>query len=142
ACINRIYWAMLELERAGLRVVSTWPQNIAAVGTANPRNATSEQREEWAETCISQVCDADVLWIIVPCPQTTIGAWVELGIARMCGKTIVCSGDTKQSIFPAIGHEFSTDAEALGFILKYAGSKRLIAAARDSAALVVRADNP
>ena len=123
ACLPRIYWAMVELERAGIRVVSTWPQNVASVGAANPRDASSDQREDWMRECLRQIESADVLWFVVPSPQTTRGAWIELGYAYALGKTIVSSGDTLQSIGCALGHEFGTDAGALGFLVKYAGSR-------------------
>lgn len=107
--IDRVERWAAKLKEIGIEVVSTWPQNIRDVGVANPRDATREQRKEWAETCADQVARANALWLMSPPGETperygihTRGAWVELGIAYATGADIVCSGDTKQTIFTAL----------------------------------------
>lgn len=109
-------WAAALIE-AGIEVISTWPRNIREVGSANPRDATTAQRWEWAVTCLHQVAQADALWFMTPPPGVhTRGAWCELNAARYGGQHIVCSGDTKQSIFTALGDEYETDEQAFGCV--------------------------
>lgn len=92
-----------KLKEIGVEVVSTWPRNIREVGIANPTCASRGDRREWAETCADQVAKANALWLICPpLGVTTRGAWFELGIAYATGADIVCSGDTKQTIFTAL----------------------------------------
>jgi len=120
----RVQRAIADLTAAGIQVSCTWPETIAAVGDANPRDASEPQREGWAKQDLAEVAASDAVWFVVPAPQTTRGAWVEAGYAYALGKTLVCSGDTKQSIFCALGHEFPTDGEALDFLVRLAGGRR------------------
>lgn len=115
--IERVERWAAQLKEIGVEIVSTWPQNIRDVGTANPRDATREQRMEWAETCADQVAMANALWLMCPpLGVTTRGAWFELGIAYACNMPIVCSGDTEQTIFTALVEEWSGDEGAFSEI--------------------------
>ncbi len=98
----------------GFEVLSTWVEVIAKEGgIGNPRDASSFQRQSWAVTDFDQVAEADILWFLVP-PKgaETRGAWAELGFAAANGIFIFCSGDTKQSIFCALGAEHESDQAA------------------------------
>lgn len=120
--IERVERWAARLTAAGCQVVSTWPRNIKEVGVANPRDATKEQRKEWADTCHDQVTKADTLWLMCPpAGQYTRGAWYELGVACRCGVRVISSGDTKQSIFTALGDEYETDEEAFAYLRAAAG---------------------
>jgi nucleoside 2-deoxyribosyltransferase len=112
----RVDWAVASLKRAGFVVTCTWPEVVASVGESNPRDASHVDRRSWAIQDLDEVDDADVLWFLVPSPGATAGAWYEAGYAYDAGKHLVFSGDTKQSVFCSLGHEFGTDEEALGFI--------------------------
>ena len=105
-----------NLTKAGWQVVSTWIENIGAVGSANPRDASQQARLRWAATCLSEVRQADAFWFLVPPPVATSGAWVELATAYESSLTIVCSGDTKRSIFTALGHEEEYDEDAFRWL--------------------------
>ncbi len=102
----------------GFDVLSTWVEVIAKEGgVGNPRDASPFQRQSWAITDFDQVAEADILWFLVPLKGAeTRGAWAELGFAAANGIFIVCSGDTKQSIFCAIGAEHETDQAAYAAI--------------------------
>lgn len=118
--IERAEQAIAELERAGVHVTSTWPIVIRdTAGGANPRDASTADRAHWSAVDLEQLRAADLLWFLVPSTSApTRGAWLEMGYALAHRKTIVLSGDTRQSIFCALGHEYATDAEALSLILR------------------------
>lgn len=127
--IDRVLNWSAALRYAGVRVVSTWPETIALVGDANPRDATRQQRREWVRQDLAEVDNSRLVWFLVPpIDKPTRGAWVELGYNLGAwtwdskGETrLVCSGDTKQSIFCALGEEFASDEEAFAWIVERAG---------------------
>lgn len=102
------------LREAGITVTSTWTDVITSVGSANPIGVSPEQRRSWSYTdLVVDLGPADWLWFLVPPPSVqTRGAWVELGVAFAARKSIICSGDTEQSIFCALGIERVSDEEA------------------------------
>jgi nucleoside 2-deoxyribosyltransferase len=115
--ITRVDAAIAALRADGFVVTSTWPEMIAAVGNANPRDASVAERRGWSTQDLDEIDEADALWFLVPdLPATTRGAWFEAGYAYSSHKHIVFSGDTKQSIFCALGREFETDAAALIYL--------------------------
>lgn len=116
---------------AGLLVVSTWPVTVRKVGNANPRDAVRGDRCKWALEDLAELQLADVVWFLVPpVSQPTRGAWIEMGYAIHAGKGLVASGDTKQSIFTALGAEFHTDDAALAFLIDHAAMFAQPAASR------------
>jgi hypothetical protein len=124
------------LREAGIEVVSRWIESVEAVGEANPRLATRVQRAEWAWLCLSAIESADVTWLLAPEPGGhSDGAFCELGYTHAKSiedasghdypRWLICSGDTKRSIFCALAdHEFDTDAEALAWLVERAGVQR------------------
>lgn len=120
--------ATADLERAeamrrvlltidGVTVTSTWTDVVRARGHGNPREASADARRGWSQTDLAQVAQAKVLLFLVPLPeQPTRGAWVELGYAYAMNKIIVSCGDTRQSIFAALGVEFALDWAAVEYI--------------------------
>jgi len=117
-----------RLTSVGITITSTWLANIAAVGSANPRDASREQRLAWTDICLAEVRAADLLWFLVPSVSNpTRGGWGELLYAHALGKELVCSGDTRQSIFPAIAGEFDDDEHALDFVVWRANAESLLA---------------
>ena len=115
-----------QLRGAGIDVVSTWTDSVRQVGESNPRSASQPERWGWAMTCVNQVRRADLAWILVP-PVTapTRGAWCELMVAAIGGHELgpICSGDTLQTTFCALGDEYATDEEAFTAILAIAGAR-------------------
>jgi hypothetical protein len=119
--IDRAEQAIADLERRDIAVTSTWTINVRNVGASNPREASNYDRARWASTCLDEVRHSDLLWFLVPAMGApTRGAWVELGYAIARGMTIVLSGDTRQSIFSALGVEMLADIEALELIARIA----------------------
>lgn len=118
--LERVAHVIEAARQAGLDVICTWPGIVANTpGGSNPRDASVEQREGWAGQDMREVADADCLWFLTP-QATTRGAWMEAGFALALGKTVVFSGDTKQSIFCALGEEFEDDLTALRYIARIA----------------------
>lgn len=117
----RVAAAIAALKAAGFAVTCTWPETVAAVGNANPRDASDTDRRGWSVQDLAEIDDAHAVWFLVPeLPATTRGAWFESGYAYSEHKHLVFSGDTKQSVFCAIGTEFPTDEAALAFLKRLA----------------------
>lgn len=102
-----------------IEVVSTWPENIRAVGAANPVDAPRAQRRAWARRQEEEVQRADLFWLLYPeapivswadattpnrgpAPVSFGGAW-ELATAHARGIPTVISGDAhRETIFSAL----------------------------------------
>lgn len=106
------------LSDGGVDPVATWISNVEAVGLDNPSDATKRNRYRWSASDLTEVSTCDVVLMLVPSPEAaTRGAWFEMGFAFGCAKVLMFSGDTKQSVFCALGEEHDTDAEAVTAIL-------------------------
>lgn len=116
--LSRAKRMMQLLSAAGFDVVSTWPATIEAVGDANPREATTEQRLGWSRADVEQVRQADLLWLLVSAASVSFGACFEFGIAHERSMHVVASGDTLRSIFTSLADEFADDMEAFAHICK------------------------
>lgn len=134
---ERVGMALGAAAAIGLEIVCTWPAVVAATpGGANPLNASRESRFGWSSQDLSEVAAADVLWFLVPTGATTRGAWVEAGFAYASGKLLVFSGEnTKQSVFCALGEEFTTDADALEWIGRVARDRKSLREASPNPAM-------
>jgi len=122
----RVAAATAALDSYGIEVTSTWARTVAEVGNANPPDASTSDRRTWSTQCTNEIDAADAVWFLVPPkPVTTRGAWFEAGYAFSEKKHLVFSGDTKQSVFGALGAEFETDAGALAHIRNLAGLREL-----------------
>lgn len=110
----RVRVAIAWLKSHGFVVTATWPETIAKVGDANPRRASSADRRGWSTQDLNEIDAADAVWFLVPSlPSTTRGAWFEAGYAFSEKKHLLFSGDTKQSVFCALGVEFDGDHAAI-----------------------------
>lgn len=116
---------MKALRDAGVEVTSTWVETIDGEqrGVANPHDAPLADRERFALANLSQVGQADVVWMLAPGVGHGRGAYWEGGWGYAMGKMLVSSGmrdgvsNTKQSVFTALGREFADDSEAFDFIV-------------------------
>src|SRR4051812_33663234 len=117
--LERVDHWTARLAAAGIVVVSTWPAVVRAAGAGNPRDATKEQRASWAAADLLEVGGADLVWLLVPA-KPSFGAGFECGYASHgpVRAGLVSSGDTRSSIFTALGHEFDTDEEAFAWIVE------------------------
>lgn len=116
--IERAERCAVLLSGSGVRVTSTWMANVRKVGDGNPRCAAPHDRLRWANGCLTDIHAADAVVILVPPAETgSIGAWVETGYAHALAKAMVFSGDTKQSVFCALGIEVASDELIVGAVL-------------------------
>lgn len=123
--IERVATWANRLTKAGIVVVSTWPATVTAVGAGNPRDASVDQRRQWSAQDLTEVARAEALWMMCPpAGGATRGAWVELGCAYTRALLIVSSGDTRQTIFTALGVEYDTDEDAFSGLLLVAAGRR------------------
>lgn len=116
----------LKLYPSVFRITSKWIETIEGEqhGVGNPRDASDANRRRWALDNLRQVSAADVVWFLVPAHSPGRGGYYEAG--WMHGETrdaarLIFSGDTKQSVFCALGREFATDEEAFKFICNEMG---------------------
>jgi hypothetical protein len=122
----RVTAAVAALRAHGIDVTCTWANTIAKVGDANPRDASDIDRRGWAIQCLNEIDASDAVWFLVPTPPTTTrGGWGEALYAYSEKKHLVFSGDTKQSIFCALGHECVTDAQAVNHLRILRDRKRI-----------------
>lgn len=118
--IERAERVIAALRERGISVTSSWPESVREYG-ANPREASNEERLGWASDCLTDVRVADVLLVLVPrSPATTIGAWVELGYAVHADLPIVLAGDSRQTVFGALGDECENDEDAIERVVELA----------------------
>jgi nucleoside 2-deoxyribosyltransferase len=115
---DRVTGVVEALRAAGVTVTSTWLDDVAKHGAGNPRDMSVDDRRTLAAKDLAQVGRAQAFLLLVPSESTpTRGAWVELSYAYSMGKQVVCSGDTKQSIFSALGYETESDADAIRTVI-------------------------
>ena len=113
----RVRAVIAMLRARGFIVTSTWPDVVAAVGASNPRDASVVDRRQWSTQCLVEIDASDAVWALVPDrPVTTIGAWWECCYAYSTQKHLVISGDSKQSVFCALGIEFEGDHAVLAHL--------------------------
>lgn len=119
--IPRVRAVMGLLRAFGLTIAYDWTVEVEKVGEANPREAGRVERRKWATTDLNAVGDSDVVLVLVS-DDPARGAYFEAGYAlgNYCKTKLVFSGDTTQSIFCAMGVEFSFDGEAVEFIRRLA----------------------
>lgn len=142
----RVAAAIALLRADGFVITCTWPETVAKVGNANPRDASDTDRRGWSTQDLTEIDGSDAVWFLVPDPpETTRGAWYEAGYADSEKKHLVFSGDTKQSVFCARGIEFETDVGALRYLRELRDCKRISAALEELAnapAIDLRANHP
>lgn len=112
--VTRARAARTQLEAGGLTVTSTWPDVIEQVGQNNPRDASISDLARWALTDLAELHAADALWLLLPFGQTTtVGAWIELGVAFEARKAIIMSGPHRPIFTPVLAdHHFELDHDA------------------------------
>lgn len=123
----RVHAAIGQLRGAGIEITCTWPNVIAKVGDANPIWATRGERHGWCVQDLVEVNAADVVLFLVPTRGIpTRGAWWEASYGYAIGKDVVFAGDTKQSVFCALGEEFASDQGAIDHVIGVAEAHRLL----------------
>lgn len=98
---------MERLRAGGVDVTHDWTVGM----TGAPDSSLSlEERAQYAAEDIRGVLAADVVAFLAPLKgASSIGAWVELGIALGAGKPVFAAGDTTPSIFGELPAGFPDD---------------------------------
>lgn len=109
--LDRAKAAMQLLRLAGHSIAHDWVTEVEAVGSANPPDATNDERWDWAIDDLAGVKAADVVWFLVPDTEGA-GAFVELGYALAIEKPVICSGLYQRSIFTAMAVCYDRDDQA------------------------------
>lgn len=113
-----------RLRDAGADPLATWIDTIEAdqSGMANPRTAAKVERARWSLKNLNEVAASDVVWLLAPpAGLQTRGGWFELGFAYCAAKPLVISGDTAQSVYPALGSEYDSDELGFNAVMSLAG---------------------
>lgn len=112
--LPRVKAAMARCRAAGYEITHDWVAEVEAVGSANPTEATLQQRRGWATADFIGIGRAQVVWLLVPYIDGA-GAYVELGYAINECVPVVASGGDSHSIFLSLCRsECSTDE--VGFL--------------------------
>lgn len=116
----RVHRVAGRLRELGFGVSCTWPEVVAATpGGSNPRDASVAERHSWSAQDLLEIEQSDAVLFLVPAlPMTTRGAWFESGFAFAKDKHLAFAGDTKQSVFCALGVEFSSDDDAIAHLVR------------------------
>lgn len=116
--------AVAEIERAakwvavlkarGIEVTSTWVDAVPKEGIANPPD--ERRRLFYARKDLGEIEEAwekqGCLWMLAPAePNTSHGAYFELGYATNLGMPRFVSGEYKRSIFTALAQVTVSDDE-------------------------------
>lgn len=118
ADLERVKLWRQRLREAGAEPLSTWIENVERVGDANPRAAAHADRARWSLKNLSELAASDVVWLLAPpAGLQTRGGWFELGFAYCAAKPMVVSGDTAQSVYSSLGHEYESDEQGFQAVL-------------------------
>jgi hypothetical protein len=118
-------WSEIAIRDGLITPIQTWPEEIAKVGSANPRDASKEDRLKWGNQDLAEAAASDLVWFLVPVTNAPgRGGYYESGYKTALRHQVVYSGDTKQSVFCAQGMEFPSDELAYAYICDLARSKQ------------------
>jgi len=119
-----------KVRECGHEIILDWVEVIRKAGSANPRDASIEQLQEWAKPDFDASRNCEIFWLLIP-ETNSIGCWVELGIALdsvsrstlypgvVIGPHIIISGDWKRTIFSALADElFYTHEQAFQSVFR------------------------
>lgn len=106
-----------NLGSAQIVITHRWWEEVEEVGSANPVNASFNQRLSWAKDDLDGVKSADFFWLLFPEHATLSGGcfW-EAGYADALDTEMIISGPSIRSIFGSRGSEFEADAAAAQYL--------------------------
>lgn len=131
----RVTAVITALVARGFVVTCTWPVVVARTGCGNPRDASALERRDLSIRCLAEIDASDAVLFLVPDPPaTTCGGWWEASYAHENDKHLVFSGDTLQSVFCSLGHEFHSDEAAIAHLVRIRDRARVEAGLRELAA--------
>jgi hypothetical protein len=127
------HWRDMLAEVPGIEPVCPWVEAVEAEGEGNPRGASDIMRAKWSRDDMTALDTCDLVWWLMEPGGKSEGAALEVGykLGRTAGSwrpgtsdRLVVSGDTRRSIFPALGREYDTHGGAFLFIADWFGVGR------------------
>jgi|HubBroStandDraft_1064217.scaffolds.fasta_scaffold38917_6 hypothetical protein len=110
-------WYRDRLLAEGVEIVHNWMAGVRANPERRDNEIPRRDRKRIAATCANYVTEADVFWLLSP-RESTIGAWVELGIAFGSARsTIVVSGPWRSVFGDLADLQFTEHAHAFEHIV-------------------------
>lgn len=112
----------VALRGNGWQTTYDWTIDVLAARQSGEADAdlSGFRRQQLARLDIRGVRDADVVWLLVPPPGRSAGAWLELGYAFGIGRPTVVSGEWRRSIFTEMANlRYDTHGEAFAFLKDY-----------------------
>lgn len=135
--MNKIYIAGASVEREvvkqyieraralGYEITLDWTESVEACAKRGIRDTdlSRTERAEFAAGDRDAVFAADVVWLIVPKdPKSSIGCWVEFGMAIAWVDSLVITSGVDASIFCELAnHQFPTHEAAFAFLTRRIG---------------------
>ena len=97
-----------------------WNTGIEEViGDSNPRDPEMDAyRLNAAQQNVADIRASSVFWYLVSKDEPGRGGYFETGVAFANGSVLVFSGDTRQSVFCALGREHASDMAAFCEVVK------------------------
>lgn len=109
---------MDALRAKGIHVSSTWIEVVEKEGggVANPRDASVDDRKNWAQKDVREALCSQVFWLLMPNGPHSFGAAFEYAAFVIMSneelQSHVVSGDHMKTIFSAFSQCFNNDEEA------------------------------
>lgn len=116
--LARVRAVQAALCAAGCAITHDWTQSVEAAGSGSPETVTpTDELEAWFAD-LRGVCAADIVVVLAPrAPATTIGAWVELGVAWGYGVPVVLVGNQPWGHRRVVARRVDDDAEVTFAVL-------------------------
>lgn len=99
--------------------VHDWMSRVRANPRRHDRAIPETERRRIAAQNANAVASADVFWLLIP-ETTTIGAWVELGIAFGSARPAIIVSGPWRSIFADLADQFSSHEHAFDHVVELA----------------------
>lgn len=104
---------MARVRSIGHRIAHDWTVDVEKYGANSDAGLSAQVQLTIALDCVRAVRDADKVVLLAPTPpRTTIGAWIELGIAIEGGVSTIVVGEVP-SVFKRLALCVDTETDAL-----------------------------
>lgn len=117
--IDMVAAYMKMARERGWAITFDWTRDVFEARAAGVADSalSDDRRAALAVLDLEGVRLADAVWLLVPPPGRSAGAWLELGYAISMQKRIVVSGDYRRSIFTSLASKcFEHHTEVLDFL--------------------------
>jgi hypothetical protein len=118
-------WYRDRLLTAGVDVVHNWMASVRSDPERRDNEVPRRDRKRIAATCANHVASVDVFWLLIP-KGSTVGAWVELGIAFGSARPAIIVSGPWATVFGDLADQFTEHEHAFEHIVGLAtyGDKR------------------